>query len=526
MKLFLDKPMKHNPRAVHAIIYRLPRLLVSTLLTAILLTACKGFFGNKDDPLTDYYVIISDIIRPRSAWARTVVAGLSTSIFNAVAADGAGNVYAAGEQSGGGTFNYGNGAAAAGAHDGGYNAVLVKYNAAGNALWARSTAAGSGGSYFNAVAADGAGNIYAAGNQSGTGTVDYGNGVTAAGIYNSGGNAVLVKYNAAGNAQWARTVVAGSNNSGFNAVAVDGTGNVYAAGSQAGAVPFDYGYGVTATGAFGGGPNAVLVKYNAAGTTLWARTADAGSDSSVFAAVAVDGAVYAAGYQGAGLFDYGYGVTAAGASSGQNAVLVKYDTAGTTQWAQSTAAGSGGSRFYAVAADGAGNVYAAGHQDGNGTFNYGGGVTADGAYVGTNVVLVKYNAAATPQWAQSGGAVLDASYFAAVAVDGAGNVYAAGSQAGTGTHNYGNGKTAAGVYSSGNAVLVKYNAAGKAQWARTVVTGSNYSAFEAVAADGAGNVYAAGAQNGNGTYNYGNGQTATGAYAGGTNPVLVKYPRN
>ncbi|MDR2767614.1 MAG: hypothetical protein LBB82_04730, partial [Treponema sp.] len=209
MKLFLEKPMKHKvSRAVHAMIYRLPRLLVFTLLTAILLTACKGFFGNKDDPLTDYYVIISDIIRPGSTWARSGGAASGASTFSAAAADGAGNIYAAGSQYGTGPYNYGNGQTATGAFGSGPNVVLVKYNAAGTTQWARS-GGGSSNSYFSAAAVDGAGNIYAVGLQFGNGTYNYGNGKTAAGAYGGGTNAVLVKYNAAGTTQWARSGGAG-----------------------------------------------------------------------------------------------------------------------------------------------------------------------------------------------------------------------------------------------------------------------------------------------------------------------------
>jgi hypothetical protein len=110
-----------------------------------------------------------------------------------------------------------------------------------------------------------------------------------------------------------------------------------------------------------------------------------------------------------------------------------------------------------------------------------------------------------------------------VAADGAGNVYAAGSQQGTGVFDYGNGVSAQGPNSYYTVVLVKYNSAGVTQWAKTIVTGSGDSAFNAVAADGAGNVYAAGSQQGAGVFDYGNGVSAQGTHVG-ANVVLVKYP--
>jgi hypothetical protein len=72
---------------------------------------------------------------------------------------------------------------------------------------------------------------------------------------------VLVKYNSSGQAQWAKTVEAGTvaDASFFSSVAVDISGNVYAAGSQEGIL--NYGNGVTATGTYSGS-NVLLVKYH------------------------------------------------------------------------------------------------------------------------------------------------------------------------------------------------------------------------------------------------------------------------
>jgi hypothetical protein len=174
-----------------------------------------------------------------------------------------------------------------------------------------------------------------------------------------------------------------------------------------------------------------------------------------------------------------------------------------------------------VAVDSAGNVYAAGYQNGTGTYNYGISVTATGTYSGENVVLVKYSSSGTAQWAKSVSAGNDISQFNSVAVDSTGNVYAAGCQSGTGTFDYGNSVTVAGT-SDTNVVLVKYTSAGTAQWARSVSAGTSRSLFNSVATNSAGDVYAAGAHSGTGTLDYGNGVTATGTFFG-HNAVLVKY---
>ena len=462
-------------------------------------------------------------VREPAQWARSTQTAPDRSVFNAVAVDNDGNVYAAGYQEGNGTFNYGDGVTAKGAYNASYNVVLVKYNSSGTALWARSTQTAPSESEFNAVAVDNDGNVYAAGYQDGGGTFNYGDGVTATGGYGySLGNVVLVKYNSSGTALWARSTQPAPDYSRFNAVAVDNDGNVYAAGYQVRNGTFNYGDGVTAT-------------------ALWARSTQTAPYESRFNAVAVDndGNVYAAGYQNdGGTFNYGDGVTATGGydrssiinGSHYNVVLVKYNSSGTALWARSTQTAPSESEFSAVAVDNAGNVYAAGYQRDSGTFNYGGDATAKGAYGGGtsyryNVVLVKYNSSGTGLWARSTQVAPFYSQFRAVAVDNDGNVYAVGYQVNNGTFNfnYGGGATTANYANSYNVVLVKYNSLGTGLWARSTQAATNHSAFNAVTVDNNGNVYAAGYQNNNGTFNYGGDATTGGYYDGGYNVVLVKY---
>ena len=123
------------------------------------------------------------------------------------------------------------------------------------------------------------------------------------------------------------------------------------------------------------------MKYNSSGMAQWAQTVTAGSNDSVFNSVSVasDGSVYAAGYiSGTGTYNFGNSVTATGTYGLHNIVLVKYNSSGVAQWAQTVTAGSSYSRFNSVSVASDGSVYAAGYISGTGTYNFGNSVTAAG----------------------------------------------------------------------------------------------------------------------------------------------------
>ena len=233
-------------------------------------------------------------------WAKSVVAGTNSSAFSSVTRDSAGNIYAVGTIAGTESYDFGNGVTVAGTASGSNvsNVVLVKYNSSGTAQWAKSVVAGADGSRFTSVILDSAGNIYTVGYIEGSGSYDFGNGATVAG---RAPGLVLVKYNSSGAAQWAKSVVAGTNNSSFYSVTLDSAGNIYAAGEIDGAGSYDFGNGVTVagtcTGGSGGFGNVVLVKYNSSGNAQWAKSVVAGTGRSGFFSVTLDssGNIYAIG---------------------------------------------------------------------------------------------------------------------------------------------------------------------------------------------------------------------------------------
>jgi len=383
---------------------------------------------------------------------------------------------------------------------------------------------------FLAVAIDGNGNSYAVGYQNSSTTFTYGPGVTATGVAPTSNNIVVVKYGPTGNVMWAQSGGGSGGISIFNAVAVDSSGNVYAAGYQSGTGTYTYG-SQSATGK-GFGTNVLLVKYDTNGNALWAKTTDptsVGTWSTTFTGVAVDasGNAYVTGNEGGNTaINFSSTISASGLSSTfTSALLVKYDTNGVAQWAKSGGYISGASSFLSVAVDSSGsNVYAAGYQNSNSTFTYGGQSATGATSAFDNVLLVKYNSAGTSLWARTTTSGGNNSRFNSVAVDGSGNVYAVGYQTSTYIYSYGGLASATGTSASqNNSVLVKYDSSGTGQWAQSIGGAATYgSQFNSVAVDGSGNPYVAGSQYGNWAYDYGSGVVAT---SGGslTAVALVKY---
>lgn len=396
-------------------------------------------------------------------------------------------------------------------------------NNLGTAQWGRSITVGPAISVFNGVSVDTSENIYAGGFQQGTSAYTYGSGVSLSAPH-TGTNAVIVKYNADGVAQWVKGPTASTITTQFYSVGQDNSGNVYGVGILSGSTAVTWGAGVTTTGT--ASANILIVKYDNAGTALWARTVTSGTQGSGYQAVAADstGNLYVAGYiiGTAGHSIGGIGVSGTVASQ-TNAILVKYNNSGTVQWVRAvTSGGTGtGSIFRAVQTDSSGNVYVIGTQSGTATYTYAGAVALTGTSSTENPILLKFDSTGAALWGRtitSGNASVS---FRALALDTTGNIFAAGNQATTATITYGVGVTATGT-GTGNSLLVKYDSSGSVQWAKTISAGAGDSTFNWNAVDSLGNIYCAGSQGGTSSYTYGAGVSITGTHSA-DNATIVKY---
>ncbi|MBW7856729.1 MAG: hypothetical protein H3C43_00115 [Leptonema sp. (in: Bacteria)] len=397
-------------------------------------------------------------------WIRGETAIISgNGRLNGVAVDTSGNIYVVGtiNNSATTTFNF-NGTTIDNVCIYGSTPFIAKYNSAGTITWVKTlnSSGCNGFGSFDSVAVDSTGNnIYVTGNIYGTPTYNF-TGQLAQGSSNSY-NALLVKYNTLGNAQWVRTISLGNTDTGFRSVAVDNNGDVYAVGYQNGTAPVKYQGSGSTTTASSTGSNSSIVKYDSSGTFQWAKTINfALSGDSVFQGVTVlDSNIYAVGYQkGTESFKYGTYLIA-GTSSGMNAVIVAYNNNfGTDRWVKTTQLPSSlvsDSMYKSVTTDSAGNIYVVGIQNSTDTFGYGSSTPATGTSFGRNPLVVMYNSLGTDKWIKTITAGSVNSEFLGVTIDNNYQLCAVGYQEGSSTYSYSS-LNLSGSSTNQNAILVCY----------------------------------------------------------------------
>lgn len=309
-----------------------------------------------------------------NVWARRLGVAAVGDFATAVALDGAGNVFIAG-QSTLATFN-----SVALTNLG--RVFVAKYDNAGNAQWARKAGGGSAGQFDQAtgLAADAAGNVYLAGVFA-SATANFDGGVALA---NRGGfDAFLARFNAAGSLQWVQQV-GGTQDDRANGVAVDSAGNAYLVGEFTGTLQLPGTNLVTATT----DQNLFVARFTPAGTVDWARQAGGTLQDSA-RAVTVDrnDNVFIAGYfSGSAVFGSD---TLVSVASTFDAFLARLDTNGTFAFAQQAGGGDLGGDFgLGVAVDANGNALLTGYFNGASAL----GSSTAASTGGEDVFLTRFNA--------------------------------------------------------------------------------------------------------------------------------------
>jgi len=182
---------------------------------------------------------------PTLQWFTTYYPNLDTALGTGVAVDSSGNIYMS-------VYidadpNYG---------------IVVKLNSSGALQWDKTINTG-GYDRANAISLDSSNNVYVAGRINGL---------------SSSGACALFKFNSSGTLQWQRKIGSNATMS-YKGVAVDSSGNIYAAGDAPGS-------------------QTIITKYNSSGVIQWQRNISAGANNVGVNAISVDisGNIYISGY--------------------------------------------------------------------------------------------------------------------------------------------------------------------------------------------------------------------------------------
>jgi len=348
--------------------------------------------------------------------------------------------------------------------------------------------------HANAVATDAAGDTFLTGSFRGTVAFDP---ASAASTFTTGGtqDAFVAEYSPSGALKWARTfagqatAAAGGTTTYAvgqgSAIAVDGSGKVFVAGSFSGTVNFGPGSARSSPG----GSEAFVARLDPSGNLAWVSNAVANGGDDSASAIALDGS---GGAVIAGSFAQGlsFGPFALSAGGASEAFAARVDSGGHFAWAtasQGTAYSNAGAR--GVAVDPSGNVALSGFFSGHVSLIPGGpGLDSAGS---NDAAVWKLDPSGHPLWARSFGSA-DYDSADAVAIDASGGILVAGTFSGTVNFATGSSPDALTAGPIFDAYVLKLDPAGNEAWARGFVGPGGWARATGIALDAGGNVDVAG----------------------------------
>jgi hypothetical protein len=343
---------------------------------------------------------------------------------------------------------------------------------------------GSATDQANAIAADGSGNTYVTGD---TISINF---PTAAPFQAANGGATdafVTKINAAGVKVYS-TYLGGSMDEFGESIAVDGSGNAYVAGWT---TSTNFPTATPIQSASGGLVDGFVTKINTAGSMLVYSTYLGGSQNDVIHAIAVDGSgsAYVTGYTVSANFPTVNPLQAAGGN--EDAFVTKINAAGSALTYSTYLGGSFSDNGNGIAVDSSGNAYVTGSTTSTDfpTTSPFQASNASGSG-GTDAFVTKINAAGSAKVYSTylGGLLNDSGL--GIALDSAGDAYVTGY---TGSNNFPVANAIqASLSGTQDAFATVFNAAGSALIYSTYLGGSGNEFGNAVAVDGAGNVYVTG----------------------------------
>jgi len=342
----------------------------------------SGGFQNTFGGTKDAFLVCFDSTGNR-IWA-TYYGGSGLETASDIITDAAGNIYLAGYTSS--TFGIASGGFQSTYGGGTSDAFLVKFDGAGNRIWA-TYYGGPGGDNCMSIAVDPTGNIII------TGLTESTSGIASGGFQNSYGggtsDSYIVKFDLNGNRLWASYYGGTAMEDGYG-VGTDAAGNIYLGGNT------ESTSGIANTGfqnIIGGGRDAFLVKFDMNGNRIWSSYyGGTGYDVLLTLTLDYSGNIFFGGRTGSttSISSGGFQNTYGGGSN--DSYLAAFDPAGNRLCA-TYYGGAGSDRGYDIVADSSGYIYFTGQTDtiagiASGGFQntYGGGVV--------DALLVKFSSCA------------------------------------------------------------------------------------------------------------------------------------
>ena len=282
----------------------------------------------------------------------------------------------------------------------------------------------------------------------------------------------IVKYDTDGNVLWAKS--AGGNSLNLATyVDVDASGNILISGyffSGTGTIIFG---NTTLTGT-SLSDDIFIVKYDANGNVLWAKSAGGGfSDEAYSVVIDANENIFITGDFNSPSIVFGNTILFNTDNTGNTSdvFIAKYDKNGNVLWAKSVGGGNGDGAN-SVTADASGNIIVAGYFD-SPTITFGAISCVNAINTGniSDIFIAKYDGSGNPIWAKSaGGSDWDAAY--SVTADASGNILITGV--------YFSSSITLGSVTLTNAgnddmFLVEYDTSGNVLWAKS--TGGAYEDY-------------------------------------------------
>lgn len=371
------------------------------------------------------------------------------------------------------------------------NAIIVKYDAAGNVVWSETINPSSGQVLGDHIEVDGGGNVYLCGSFSGPTDFDPGTGSYVL-TPNNPHEIFLLKLNSSGNFVWAKQMGGHAFNTAAS-VSLDAGGNIFVTGTFDFSADFDPGTAVyTMTSA--GQTDIFITKLDPSGNFVWAkRMGGTGNDYCFTIENDSNGNILIGGsFCQTVDFDPGPGTNnlTAAPSDFYEIFIAKYDPSGNFVWAKQMYGPNGADYCRSLAVDGSGNVYATGAFASTVDFNPGSAVQNLTAVGDQDIFICKLDYNGNFSWARGMGTPTQ-DYGKGISVDGNGNVFYTGAFSGAGDFDPGPGACIFTCNGTEDAIISEFDQFGNFEWA-TQISGSDRDEGNYVVPDAAGNIYAVG----------------------------------